>query len=449
MIGKRLKHYEVEESLGEGGMGVVYRARDLRLERPVALKVLKPELTGNPDRQRRFLREARAASAVTHPAIAQIYDVDEAEGVTFIAMELVDGKTVRQMIESRELDLQTAIGVTLQVAEGLARAHEAGIIHRDIKSDNIMVTRDGHAKILDFGLAKLLDTNTEDGEEHTSAMETLAKTRAGMVMGTIAYMSPEQARGQPVDPRSDLFSLGIVFYEMVAGELPFQGASALDTMHAIAYEEVRPVTVVRKNLPVDVHRIISRCLRKRPEDRYPTTTALAADLKVLQRDIESGVQRSPAPVEHRIQELVERLKRSLPGWAPAMVVVVGLALVAFMIVSDDAFGMVLSFGIIGLVCYRFARNRRRRLTKRLVNRIAKIEEVKAIRSRPDGITVFADAAPARLYVRVNSLVDAINHKHFFGEDIEAKIQDDLSPEEFHQALRQPGIAYVRKDVLES
>jgi hypothetical protein len=150
-----------------------------------------------------------------------------------------------------------------------------------------------------------------------------------------------------------------------------------------------------------------------------------------------------------VQELAERLKRSLPGWGPAMVVVVALALVAFMIAADDAFGTVLSFGIIGLVCYRFVRNRRRRLTKRLVNRIAKIEEVKAIRSRPDGITIFADAAPARLYVRVNSLVDAINHKHFLGEDIQAKIQDDLSAEEFHQALRQPGIAYVRSDVLES
>ncbi len=150
-----------------------------------------------------------------------------------------------------------------------------------------------------------------------------------------------------------------------------------------------------------------------------------------------------------MRELVERLKRSPPGWGPAMVVVVALALVAFMIASDDAFGMVLSFGIIGLVCYRFVRNRRRRLTKRLVNRIAKIQEVKAISSRPDGITVFADAAPARLYVRVNSLADAINHKHFFGEDIEVKIQDDLSAEEFHQALKQPGIKYVRDDVLDS
>jgi len=226
MIGKTLKHFEIEELLGKGGMGVVFRARDTRLKRPVALKILKSDLVMNRDRQRRFLQEARAAAAVTHPAIAQIYDVDEVDETTFIAMEFIEGETVGQLIAKRELDLMGSVEIALQVAEGLSRAHEANIVHRDIKSDNIMVTRDGHAKLLDFGLAKLLDPVLEGkGEESSRALmeaETLSQTRAGTLLGTIAYMSPEQARGQKVSQSSDIFSMGIVIYEMVTGKLPFE-----------------------------------------------------------------------------------------------------------------------------------------------------------------------------------------------------------------------------------
>jgi serine/threonine protein kinase len=187
MIGKTLKHFELEELLGKGGMGVVYRARDTRLKRPVALKILRSDLVINRDRQRRFLQEARAAAAVTHPAIAQIYDVDEVDETTFIAMEFIEGETVGQLVTKRELDLMGSVEIALQVAEGLSRAHEANIVHRDIKSDNIMVTKDGHAKLLDFGLAKLLDPVLEGkGEESSRALmeaETLSQTRAGTLLG--------------------------------------------------------------------------------------------------------------------------------------------------------------------------------------------------------------------------------------------------------------------------
>ncbi|MGD8536452.1 MAG: serine/threonine-protein kinase, partial [Candidatus Aminicenantes bacterium] len=215
MVGKELKHFKIEKLLGKGGMGVVYRARDVRLDRPVALKVLRADLTANPDRRRRFLQEAKAASAVTHPSIAQIYDVDEIEGTTFIAMEFVEGQTVSQLIDKRELDLIGSVEIALQVAEGLSKAHEANIVHRDIKSDNIMVTRDGHAKLLDFGLAKLLDPVAADEESDVQDLketETFAHTSPGTVMGTAAYMSPEQARGLPVDQASDVFSMGVVLY---------------------------------------------------------------------------------------------------------------------------------------------------------------------------------------------------------------------------------------------
>ncbi|HET9481841.1 MAG TPA: serine/threonine-protein kinase, partial [Candidatus Polarisedimenticolia bacterium] len=202
MIGTTLGNYSIEEMLGRGGMGVVYRARDTRLGRPVALKVLPPELVRDEERRRRFMQEARAAAAVNHPAIAQIYDVEEEGDLTFIVMEFVDGATVRQLVSRSELDLPAAVEVGVQVADALARAHEAGIIHRDIKSDNIMVTKDGHPKILDFGLAKLLDPSGGASDTDRTSMETIARTQAGLIMGTVAYMSPEQARGLPADRRS-------------------------------------------------------------------------------------------------------------------------------------------------------------------------------------------------------------------------------------------------------
>ncbi len=204
MIGRTLKHYRIDALLGRGGMGEVYRALDTRLQRPVALKVIKSDLVADPDRRQRFILEARAAAAVNHPAIAPVYDIDEADGVTFIAMEYVDGRTVGQLITQGELDLMGTVEIGLQVAEGLARAHGAAIIHRDIKSDNIMVTRDGHAKILDFGLAKLMDSSAEGGDASGAAPAwtlTLeqAHTIAGAVLGTLSYMSPEQARGRGLD----------------------------------------------------------------------------------------------------------------------------------------------------------------------------------------------------------------------------------------------------------
>jgi serine/threonine protein kinase len=316
MIGRTLKHYAIESLLGQGGMGVVYLAKDTRLQRPVALKVLKPDLVSNADRRKRFLLEARSAAALSHPAIAQIYDIDEDAGTMFISMEYVDGKTVSQLITNGELDLMGSVEIALQVAEGLARAHQQKIIHRDIKSDNIKVTRDGHAKLLDFGLAKLLESYPEDAGDLPNISRTLtmeqAHTLAGAVMGTINYMSPEQARGKSLSPASDVFSLGIVLYEMVTGERPFKGETPLDTMHAIAFEEPKPVTIIRRNMPPQLHRIISRCLRKRPEDRYPDAHALAVDLKHLKHDLETVVtDKASAKTYIRIAGLIDSINRKL------------------------------------------------------------------------------------------------------------------------------------------
>lgn len=451
MVGKTLKHFKVEELLGKGGMGVVYRARDVRLDRPVAIKVLKPDLTADRDRQRRFLQEARAASAVTHPAIAQIYDVDEVEGMTFIAMEFVEGQTVLQLITNRELDLLGAVEIALQVAEGLSRAHKANIVHRDIKSDNIMVTRDGHAKLLDFGLAKLLDpmieTPKKESTKDLTHTATFSQTQPGTILGTVSYMSPEQARGQQVNQSSDVFSMGIVIYEMVTGELPFKGDTPLDTMHSIAFDEIRPITVIRKNLPPELHRIISNCLRKRPNDRYKDAHLLAVDLKNLKRDIESGVQRSLPPGQ-KIRGFFEWLKSSIPfGPTGIALAAVSLILVGLLVLTNTSIGTVVGVALLGLIVYRYIRNRKNRMLKRFAAKIRKFPEVQAIIVSGNQVIVVVDQAKAKIYIRINSLVDLVNKKIYFGDHIEAAVRDDLSSEEFQKILREPGVVYVREDVL--
>lgn len=449
MVGQTIKHYKIEKLLGKGGMGVVYQAQDLKLNRPVALKVLKPELTSNQDRVRRFLQEARSAAAIQHPAIAQVYDIDEVEGTTFIAMEFVEGVTVSQLISNQELDLTGSVEIALQAAEGLSKAHRSKMIHRDIKSDNIMVTRDGHAKILDFGLAKLLQADTESAGTHTWPNQTrtqTAHTMAGTVMGTIAYMSPEQARGQDLSYTSDVFSLGIVLYEMVTGELPFKGDSPLDTMHAIAFDEVRPITVIRKNLPPELHRIISRCLRKRPEDRYTDSGELAADLKRLKADIESGIRR-PVPTDQRIDEIRHWIKSSLPFGATGIAVaVLMLTLAAVLIFTNIKWATLLWVGVVALLTFRYIKNRKSRMLNRFVSRMRRLEAVRAVLIQESLITVVVDVAQAKLYIHMNSLVDQINKKLFFGKPVAITVRDDFSAEEFQAMLREPGVAYVRDDV---
>jgi predicted Ser/Thr protein kinase len=449
MIGQAVKHYEVEELLGQGGMGVVYRARDTRLGRPVALKVLPPEFTRDQDRKNRFLQEARAAARVTHPAIAQVYDVDEGPEGLFIAMELVSGKTVKALVQERELDLLGALEIASQVALGLQRAHEEGVVHRDIKPENIVVTPDGHAKILDFGLAKLLEPTAPQAPEGISHMETLAKTQAGFVLGTLRYMSPEQARGQAVDHRSDIFSLGIVLYEMVTGQLPFSGTTALDTLHAIAFEETRPMTALRANLPPSLQRVVTRCLRKRPQDRYADAKELAGDLKAVQREVESGIS-SKAPLGARLQEQWATLRdRPLGEWLlPGAVLVIALAVLLSVVVRPSLEGVVpglLFPAIAGLLVWRRFRNRRLRLARRFVARVRKLPEVRLVALDGMRFTLVADRAQAKTYVRANALLDAVNSSMFFGDPFTLVIREDVSPEEERALLASPGVLHVRED----
>jgi len=289
MIGRTILHYEIVETLGRGGMGVVYKARDTHLDRFVAIKVLPPEKVADPERKRRFVQEAKAASALNHPNIVHIYDIAEAGGIQFIAMEYVPGKTLDQMIGRKGLRLNETLKYAVQIADALAKAHAAGIVHRDLKPSNVMVTTDGLVKVLDFGLAKLSERTTgEFGETATMREEEKPDTAEGTIVGTVAYMSPEQAEGKPVDARSDLFAFGSLLYEMVTGQHAFHGDSKLSTLSAILKEDPIPVSAAVPDAPRDLEKIIARCLRKDPARRFQHTDDLKIALSELKEESDSG-----------------------------------------------------------------------------------------------------------------------------------------------------------------
>ena len=447
MVGQNLKHYRIDAALGQGGMGVVYRAQDLKLQRPIALKLLAPQLVQDAERRKRFFQEARAAARITHPAIAQIYDVDEVEGTIFIAMELVEGSTVRDLIRRRELDLLGSMDIAIQVAEGLARAHEAGIVHRDIKPANVIVTRDGHAKILDFGLAKLVDPGQPGGgDAGLSMLSTVTQTQIGTLMGTAAYMSPEQVKGLPVDFRSDLFSLGVTLFEMTTWELPFQRSTMMETLHAVAFDETPSIHNVRPNLPLELQQIISRCLRKRPEDRYPDARTLIQDLRALRRDTESG-KASTFSLRQRVIEAFRQLPRLAPrqyGWAAGAVV--ALALILYLILTNVSLGSVIGFSVVALLVYRHVRNRPQRMLEQFVRKTRHVPEVRLIAVQDRRITVVVDRPVGQLYGRINAQLSACNRKLFFGEPMSLTIRHDLKAPETCELLTSTGVHYVRDDV---
>jgi dipeptidyl aminopeptidase/acylaminoacyl peptidase len=322
--GSRLGPYEIQSPLGAGGMGEVYRARDARLSRSVALKVLPGEISADRSRLERFEKEARAASSLNHPNIVTIYDIGTADSVAYIAMELVEGRTLRDLLQAGPVPLRRFFSLTAQIADGMAKAHGAGIVHRDLKPENLMVTKDGFVKILDFGLAKLLPSGFEDSGGTELPTETRG-TEPGTVLGTIGYMSPEQASGRPLDFHSDQFSLGAILYEMAAGKRAFQEATSVQTLSAIIADEPEPLSVVAPKLPANLAWIIERCLAKDPEERYGSTKDLARDLAAL-RDHVSGISqvRQDAPAVGR------RLRVSRPVLAAGVLASVLIAALTFL-----------------------------------------------------------------------------------------------------------------------
>jgi len=323
MTGRIIAHYSITEKLGEGGMGIVYKARDQRLERYVALKVLPAEVMADPERRRRFEQEAKSASALNHPNIVTIYDIGQSEDVHFIAMEYVGGKTLDALIGPKGLPLRDALAFAVQIADGLGKAHAANIVHRDLKPSNIIVTPDGLVKLLDFGLAKLVEK--DEVFHDISVTRTLARTpvtEEGKIVGTVAYMSPEQAEGKPVDARSDIFSFGSVLYEMLTGRRAFAGETKASTMAAVIALDPASPSGISAPLPADVERTVMRCLRKDPQRRWQNMSDLKVALQDLKEESDSGklTAVSPAPVQAR--------RRNWPLFGLAAVAILAAAGVA-------------------------------------------------------------------------------------------------------------------------
>jgi len=294
-----LAHYRIVSKIGAGGMGEVYLAEDTRLHRKVALKILPADFSSNKDRMRRFKQEAQAAAALNHPNIAHIYEIGESDGVNFIAMEFIDGVTLREKIHQERTELRKLLRFLQHAAEGLAKAHAAGIVHRDLKPDNIMITRDGHAKILDFGLAKLIEQQPVAGGDSSEVATAVMPQHStpGTVMGTVGYMSPEQAQGKTreIDRRSDIFSFGCILYEAVTGRQAFEGKDTIDSLNKIIREPVRPISSLNPTAPADLQRIVRRCLAKDPDERFQSIKEVAIELKELRRQLEGAGVDTPVP----------------------------------------------------------------------------------------------------------------------------------------------------------
>ena len=308
MVGQRLLHYEILDKLGEGGMGVVYKARDTHLDRFVAIKVLPAEKVADPERKRRFVQEAKAASALNHPNIITIHDISSDGGIDFIAMEYVPGKTLDLLNGRDGMPVSVALKYAIQIADALARAHAAGIVHRDLKPSNIMVDEHGHVKVLDFGLAKLTQPSEATSEESTLPLKTT--TDEGVIVGTAAYMSPEQAQGLKVDARTDIFSFGAVLYEMLSGRRAFHGKTTLDTLAAILKNEP---AALDSRVPHDLEKVVTRCLRKERERRSQHMSDVHLALQELKEESDSGKPAEARPTE--------RPSRGVGIWAGAALAV--------------------------------------------------------------------------------------------------------------------------------
>jgi serine/threonine protein kinase len=326
LIGKLIGHYRIESLIGIGGMGEVYLARDERLGRKAALKLLPDRLTTDETQLSRFKNEARSASALNHPNILTVYEIGAGGDRQFIATEFIEGVTLRASIASGRMNPHAALEIAVQVASALTAAHEAGVVHRDIKPENIMLRPDGYVKVLDFGIAKLTEQRPAS-DDHTIETTAGLQTRPGLVLGTAHYMSPEQARGQKVDARTDIWSLGVVLYEMVGGSPPFRGETPSDCIAAILTTEPPPLSGVLPDVPVKLESILQKALRKKIDERYQTIKEMLADLRILKGQLEA--ESSLPQTKARGESIVTKIKRHKRGVLLTLAALLVAAAVAY------------------------------------------------------------------------------------------------------------------------
>ncbi|MCH8124570.1 serine/threonine protein kinase [candidate division KSB1 bacterium] len=319
MIGKTISHYKILEKLGSGGMGVVYKAQDLKLDRFVALKFLPPHISADGDEKKRFIHEAKAASALQHNNICTIHEIGETDdGQMFICMDYYEGETLKKKIERGPLNLEDAIDIAIQISQGLAKAHSKEITHRDIKPANILITEEKQVKIVDFGLAKL-------------AGRTVL-TKEGTTIGTVAYMSPEQAQGTEVDHRTDIWALGVVLYEMLTGKQPFAGDYEQAVMYSIMNEDAEPITGLRTGVPMELERIVNKCLEKTPGNRYQSVNELIVDLRRIRK---VANPENVAPAAYKKLETASFKKRAFI-WIGVSLAVIFTAIAGYLFLAREA-----------------------------------------------------------------------------------------------------------------
>jgi serine/threonine-protein kinase len=368
-----LAHYRIVSKIGAGGMGEVYLAQDTKLDRKVALKILPADVASNNDRMERFVREAKATAALNHPHIAQIFEIGEHDGAHFIAMEFVDGVTLREKIHLERAELKNLLKVLQQVAEGLSKAHAAGIVHRDLKPDNIMITRDGFAKVLDFGLAKLVEKSGPglDQSEGSNAPTNVMQQRSvpGMVMGTVGYMSPEQAQGKTneIDQRSDVFSFGCILFEAITGKKAFEGDSVIKSLHSLIYEPAPQIKDLNPSAPAELQRIVGRCLEKDADERYQTIKDVVIELKHLRRGMTDAIEAraggslSTSQQQSAYNSQASSSDSSLPT-EPVVVESTRASSIEFLVARIQRrklaalISLVVVVGIVGFAAYRLAPN---------------------------------------------------------------------------------------------